>query len=158
MFKIIYLKCRTMSDRQHIYGRLEPTYNYDKICMKDQKVSVRVDDDLNESLAIEAKKRRQTIGSLARTFLRDGLSRYVSISEAILQNSEETDERLRRLEAMVGSLMHLVVEYQVLSSPRRADESQESYTSRSRNAYKDKIYSATEKGAMIKSVFNVPRK
>ena len=61
--------------------------------MKEKKISVRVDDDLNDSLAKEAKKRGKTVGALIRTFIVDRLSKYDTAIEQILQNGE-TLERI----------------------------------------------------------------
>lgn len=126
--------------------------------MATDRMTVRLDPELKAELVKEAKQRGQTEGALVRTFVRDGLSGYDALSERILQMCENGDERIRRLETMVGAVIHLLVEEVVLSQPRQAEESQEDYATRLRGLYADKVRSAADRGAPIKSVVKTPEK
>jgi len=120
--------------------------------MKEKKISVRVDNDLNDSLAKEAKKRGQTVGALIRTFIVDGLYRYDAATEQLLQNGETLERLILRVERVVGANLHSLIEQQVLQNKPHDGESQAEYTKRLRASYSEKVHKAVEKGSAIKDV------
>ena len=120
--------------------------------MKEKRLTVRFDDDLNDNLANEAKKRGQTVAALIRTFVIDGLSRYDAATEQILQNGENLERLILRVERVVGANLHSLIEQQVLQNKLQDGESQEEYTKRLRAMYADRVHKAVEKGSAIKEI------
>ena len=120
--------------------------------MKEKRFTVRIDDDLDGSLANEARKRGQTVAALIRTFIIDGLSRYDAATEQILQNGENLERLILRVERIVGANLHSLIEQQVLQNKPYEGESQEEYTKRLRAMYTDKVHKAVTKGSVIKDV------
>ena len=120
--------------------------------MKEKRVTIRIDDDLNDGLTKEAKKRGQTVGALIRTFIVDGLSRYDAATEQILQNGETLERLILRVERVVGANLHSLIEQQVMRNKPHDGESQEAYTKRLRSNYSDRVHKAVEKGSSIKEI------
>ena len=120
--------------------------------MKEKRVTIRIDHDLDDGLTKEARKRGQTVGALIRTFIVDGLSRYDSATEQILQNGDTLERLILRVERVVGANLHSLIEQQVLQNTPHDGESQEAYTKRLRANYSDRIYRAVEKGSAIKDI------
>lgn len=115
-------------------------------------MSARVEPDVNTALEHEAKRRGQTKSELVETFLRDGLARYDSSSEQIIQTQLAMLEHLKRLQDMIGAVMHLEVEQSVLAQRQNPDETPEAYKERLLATYRKAVFDALAKGARIVSV------
>lgn len=124
--------------------------------MKTEQICIRLDRWLKEDLAREAALRGQEMSALIRTFVRDGLARHDAERAHIQDSLVVADERLRRLETMVGAVMHLHVEQQVLALPKVPGESHEIYSARLRGIYSDKIHLAADKATSIRAAVKVP--
>lgn len=120
--------------------------------MKEKRFTVRFDDDLSNNLANEAMKRGQTVAALVRTFVIDGLFRYDAATEQILQNGENLERLILRVERVVGANLHSLIEHQVLQNKPRDGESQEEYSKRLREMYTGQVHKAITKGSAIKDV------
>jgi hypothetical protein len=112
-------------------------------------ICIRIDLDLDADLVAEAKRRGQEKPDLIRTFLRDGLARYDSASEQILQTQITLLQNVKRLQEMVGATLHLEVEQAVLALQKGADESANQYAARLRDVYRETVFEALNKGARI---------
>lgn len=120
------------------------------------RMTVRLDPNLKADIEREAKIRGQTEGSLVRTFVREGLAGYDATNVRTYELVEIAEERIRRLETMVGTIIHLLVEQQVLSLPAQEDEVHEAYAARLKGLYADKVRVASERGSRIKGVVETP--
>jgi len=87
--------------------------------MAEHRVTVRVESHIAQYLEEEAKRRRQTVAALVRTFIRDGLARYDAFSDRVLQTQEILQKSQTILESLVGTHLHLSLEASVRGLPRR---------------------------------------
>jgi hypothetical protein len=117
--------------------------------MKDGFVGVRLNDDLFAAFCEEATRRKQTNAALLRTFVRDGLARYDSYSEQVLQNQIRILEHLATLQDLVGAAVHLDVEQNVLGLCQDPNETPEAYKTRLQSTYKRTVFEAVTKGGRI---------
>ena len=124
--------------------------------MKNVQISVRIDNELNQALEEEASRRNQGIRDLIRTFLRDGLARYDSYSEQIMESQLAILEQLKKLQEMMGAALHLHVEQTVLGLRQGPNETADEYKVRLQGEYRKAVYDALGKGGRIASVA-VPR-
>jgi hypothetical protein len=95
--------------------------------METDKITIRLPPEMIEDLKREAKKRGQTIASLARGYLMDGLAGYDAMGELLLQTSERIEKRLDRMEKIAAGHLHLTAEQQTLVIPKKPEEAQDDY-------------------------------
>ncbi|WP_371765516.1 hypothetical protein [Massilia sp.] len=117
--------------------------------MKTIPVGTRLDHDLHESFLAEMARRNQTKSELLLTFVRDGLARYDSTSAQVLEAQVTCLKEIKKTQEMIGAVLHLAVEESVIAIRQLPDESPDAYKERLRNAYRDLVYKAIEKGARI---------
>lgn len=117
--------------------------------MATKAVGTRIDTELYRALLDEAKRRGQDRAQLLRTFIRDGLARYDSYSEQVIQTQVSILEHLKKLQEMTGATLHLDVQQIVLTLQQKPDETPEAYKERLRAAYKAEVFEALDKGARI---------
>ena len=117
--------------------------------MKNEQITVRLEQHIIEDLKDEAKKRGQPLATLARTFIRDGLARYDAISEQLLQTGERIEARLQTIEALAGANLHVAVERQILPSEREPGEADDAYIDRLRANYTTAVLASIPKGLLI---------
>ena len=120
--------------------------------MKSIPVGTRLDHELHEAFQAEMKRRGQDQSQLLRTFVRDGLARYDSYSEQVMQTQLAILEHLKKLQEMIGAVMHLDVEQSVLALRQNPDESAEAYKERLTATYRKTVFEALGKGARIAAV------
>jgi len=112
-------------------------------------VGTRIEPDLYQAFEAEAKRRRQAKSELLRTFLRDGLIDSDDRSEQIVQTQLSILEHLKKLQEMIGAVLHLDVEQTVLALPQGVDELPETYKNRLMQEYRRGVFEALNKGARI---------
>lgn len=112
-------------------------------------VGTRLEKELFDAFIAEAARRGQDRAQLLRTFVRDGLARYDSYSEQIIQTQLAILENVKKLQDMTGAALHIHAEQSVLALQQKPDESADQYRQRLRAAYKEEVFQALEKGARI---------
>lgn len=117
--------------------------------MTADRITIRLEDYIIEALGAEAKRRHQTVASLARTFIRDGLASYDAMNETLLQTQERIEARLKILEASVGANLHVIIERQTLAHPQMPGESEAEYGARLQGMYAKAVKAAMTKGERI---------
>ena len=120
--------------------------------MKTIPVGTRLDVDLHRAFEDEMKRRGQDKAELLRTFVRDGLARYDSYSEQIMQSQLAILEQMKQLQEMLGAALHLHVEQTVLGIRQGASETPEAFKERLLGEYRKMVYDALGKGSRIASV------
>lgn len=120
--------------------------------MKTIPVGTRLDVDLHRAFEEEMKRRKQDKAELLRTFIRDGLARYDSCSEQIMQTQLAILEHMKKLQEMMGAALHLNVEQTVLGLRQEANETPEAYRERLMSEYRKTVFEALGKGGRIASV------
>lgn len=120
--------------------------------MKTIPVGTRLDPDLHRALEEEMKRRGQDKAELLRTFIRDGLARYDSYSEQIMQTQLAVLEHMKQLQEMMGAALHLHVEQAALGQRQGTNETPEAYKERLMNEYRKTVFDALGKGGRIASV------
>lgn len=113
------------------------------------QLTVRLDDDVMESLRKEAKLRGQPMAVLARIFIREALIPYDAASVQIMQNTEETNRRAELLQEGISAILHMVAEQSASSKRQKEGESIEEYSERLKATYRDGVYGAISKGKLI---------
>lgn len=98
------------------------------------------------------KRRGQDKAELLRTFVRDGLARYDSYSEQIMQSQLAILEQMKQLQEMLGAALHLHVEQTVLGMRQGTNETPEAFKERLLGEYRKMVYDALGKGGRIASV------
>lgn len=117
--------------------------------MKHFPVCTRVDADLFAAIEAEAKRRTLDRAELIRVFVQEGLARYDSYSEQVLQNQIRILELLNMLQRLVGAALHLDVEQNVLALRQDSNETPEAYTARLQSTYRKTIFESFTKGGRI---------
>jgi hypothetical protein len=117
--------------------------------MKTIPVGTRVSPELHDALLKEMGRRGQDKAQLLRTFIRDGLARYDSTSEQILHTQTAILEDLKKVQEMVGAVLHLDVEQTVLALRQLPAESPDAYKERLTGEYRKLVFEALGKGARI---------
>ncbi|ALK99901.1 hypothetical protein AB595_10610 [Massilia sp. WF1] len=120
--------------------------------MKTIPVGTRLDVDLHRAFEEEMKRRGQDKAELLRTFIRDGLARYDSYSEQIMQTQLSILEHMKKLQEMMGAALHLNVEQAVLGLRQGANETSEAYKERLMSEYRKTVFEALGKGGRIATV------
>lgn len=117
--------------------------------METDKITIRLNREMIQDLKDEAKKRGQTVASLARCYLMDGLASYDAMGEVLRQADERIEERLERIEKLVAGNLHLTVERQTLAIKKDADEAHDDYATRLQSTYARTVKAMIPKGAKI---------
>lgn len=112
-------------------------------------IGTRIDSDMFQAFEEEAKRRRQDKAELLRSFVRDGLTRNDAYSDQIIQMQLSILEHLKKLQEMIGAVLHLDVEQAVLALPQGVDELPETYKKRLMQEYRRGVFEALNKGARI---------
>jgi hypothetical protein len=115
-------------------------------------VATRVDPELHAAFLAEMQRTGQDKAELLRTFIRNGLARYDSYSEQILQTQLGILEHLKKLQELVGAVVHLDVEQNVLGLHQDQNETPEAYKARLQSTYKKLVFDAITKGGRIAAV------
>jgi hypothetical protein len=117
--------------------------------MRTIPVGTRLDPELHAAFVVEMRRRGQDKSQLLRTFVRDGLARYDSCAEQILQTQLAILEHLKKLQEMIGAVLHIDVEQHVLGLRQEPGETTDAYKERLTAAYRKTVFDALAKGARI---------
>lgn len=117
--------------------------------MMDKRITIRLENYLYEALEVEAKKRGQTVVSLTRGFIRDGLFNYDAMGEVLMQSQEKIEACLKLVEIMAGANLHVAVEQKTLRNDKKPEESPADFSARLQSLYIKNMNEAVSKAALI---------
>lgn len=117
--------------------------------MASLQISFRIEEDEVEALDAEAQKRNQTRAALVRTFVLDGLARFDSVGEKILQSGENLKQQVDAIEAIAAATMHLLASSLTRQNKKNDGESDAAYAERLKEIYSSSVHEAIPKGALI---------
>jgi len=120
--------------------------------MKDKFMGVRMDIHLYAELEREAKSRGQTVASLVRTFVRDGLAGQTFESEKIARIEDRVEASLKVIEAMTGASLWSVAEIRARANVEKEGKSDTECEALVKDDYVNTVKEALRKGRQIAKV------
>jgi len=117
--------------------------------MKNKQFAVRIEIQLYEELEDEAKSRGQSVTSLIRTFIRDGLSGYAASNDQSPKSADTIEDTLKVLVALAGASLWSAVESRASASVGKDGKSDSEYRSLLVEDYSKILKYAVNKGRQI---------
>ncbi len=114
--------------------------------MAKEVFSVRLETDDHDRLEALAKNRGQTVASLSRQFIVDGIAGYDQAHEATMQLMEQMQKKIDLMAALLGGSFHTILEQKVLAMTQNSDETPDAYKERLRATYTNTVFEAISKG------------
>ena len=117
--------------------------------MKDKVYGVRMEIQLYEELEGEAKNLGQSVASLIRNFIRNGLSGFNSDFGERSKSEDRVESLLKTIEILAGANLHLTAEIRALVERKRKDESDSDLNTRVQAEFSNYVRNSYPRGLAI---------